>query len=70
MGGFGSAGDPLFWMHHCMVDYCWAKWNIELDNDNTNDSGWNSTSWGHFVDGNGNAVNITAGMTTLLSDVV
>src|SRR6202049_4798220 len=22
-GGFGSASDPLFWMHHCMVDYCW-----------------------------------------------
>lgn len=66
MGGFGSAADPVFWMHHCMVDYCWAKWNIELENDNTNDSGWNSTAWDHFVDGDGNPVNITAGLTTLL----
>lgn len=66
MGGFGSARDPLFWMHHCMVDYCWAKWNIELENDNTNDSGWNGTTWDHFVDGNGNAASITAGATTLM----
>jgi tyrosinase len=66
MGGFGSAGDPLFWMHHCMVDYCWAKWNIELENDNTNDPGWNGTSWDHFFDGNGDPASITAGATTLL----
>lgn len=66
MGGFGSASDPLFWAHHCMVDYCWAKWNLELDNDNTNNSAWLNTSWGHFVDENGNPVDITAGMTTLL----
>lgn len=66
MGGFGSAADPVFWTHHCMVDYCWAKWNIELENDNTNDAGWNGTAWNHFVDGDGNPVNITAGVTTLL----
>jgi tyrosinase len=66
MGGGGSARDPLFWMHHCMVDYCWAKWNIEMENDNTNDPAWNETSWNHFVDGNGNAASITAGATTLM----
>lgn len=66
MGGSGSANDPLFWMHHCMVDYCWAKWNIELGNDNTNDASWNSTSWNHFVDGDGNPTNMSAGITTLL----
>src|SRR6266702_2673684 len=26
MGTGGSALDPVFWTHHCMVDYCWAKW--------------------------------------------
>src|SRR6478609_3578655 len=46
-GGFGSAMDPIFWMHHCMVDYCWAKWNLEMDNDNTNDSTWFNTNWTH-----------------------
>lgn len=66
MGGFGSASDPLFWMHHCMVDYCWAKWNIELENDNTNDQSWNNTAWNHFVDGDGNPVNVTAGVTTIM----
>lgn len=62
----GSPLDPVFWAHHCMVDYCWAKWNIELGNDNTNDSGWANTSWDHFVDGKGNPLNVTAGATTIM----
>ncbi|MFN0139446.1 MAG: tyrosinase family protein [Pyrinomonadaceae bacterium] len=66
MGGGGSAGDPIFYGHHNMVDYCWAKWNIELGNSNTNDNAWNSTSWNHFVDGQGNPVEVTAGATTLM----
>lgn len=66
LGGTGSAMDPLFWMHHCMVDYCWAKWNIELENNNTNDSGWNGTTWDHFFDGNGDPASSTAGATTLM----
>lgn len=66
LGGFGSAFDPLFWMHHCMVDYCWAKWNIELENDNPNDLSWNETSWDHFFDRNGNPASTTAGLTTIM----
>ena len=62
----GSPLDPVFWAHHCMVDYSWAKWNIELENDNTNDAGWNGTSWNHFVDGQGNPTTMTAGITTLM----
>jgi tyrosinase len=58
--------DPIFWAHHCMVDYCWAKWNIELENDNTNDSAWTGTSWDHFVDDDGDPVSVTAGVTTLM----
>lgn len=65
-GGFGSAADPIFWAHHNMVDYCWWKWNSELGNNNTNDNAWNSTTWNHFVDGQGNAVEVTAGATTLM----
>jgi tyrosinase len=61
-----SPNDPIFWMHHCMVDYCWAKWNIELENDNPSDSGWNGTTWDHFVDGDGDPVEVTAGVTTLM----
>jgi tyrosinase len=62
----GSPLDPVFWAHHCMVDYCWAKWNIELGNDNTNDATWGNTSWNHFVDGNGNPTSVTAGLTTIM----
>lgn len=62
----GSPLDPVFWTHHCMADYCWAKWNIELDHDNPNDAAWNNTSWDHFVDENGNQVNVTAGITILM----
>ena len=62
----GSPLDPVFWAHHCMVDYCWAKWNIELENDNTNDSTWNDTSWEHFVNASGDPVDATAGITTLM----
>src|ERR1700687_1020883 len=62
----GSPLDPVFWAHHCMVDYCWAKWNIELQNDNTNDATWNGTSWDHFVDGQGNHTTIIAGIPTLM----
>jgi tyrosinase len=66
MGSAVSARDPVFWAHHCMVDYCWAKWNLELGNDNTNDPTWMNTSWDHFVNGNGDPVSVTAGATTLM----
>lgn len=62
----GSPLDPIFWAHHCMVDYCWAKWNLELGNDNTNDQAWIDTSWNHFVDADGNPVEVTAGATILM----
>ncbi len=65
MGTGGSAGDPLFWNHHCMVDYCWYKWNVDMGNDNPGDAGWTGTSWNHFVDASGNPATVTAGITTL-----
>ncbi|NJK42546.1 MAG: hypothetical protein HC937_02215 [Aquincola sp.] len=49
-----------------MVDYLWAKWNIELDHDNTNDPGWMSHDNSHFVDANGVATSTTAAITTLM----
>ncbi|MEP6569317.1 MAG: tyrosinase family protein [Acidobacteriota bacterium] len=65
-GGYASARDPLFWMHHCMVDYCWAKWNIEMGNNNTNDSTWLNHPNTHFVDADGNPNSMTAAVTILL----
>ena len=66
MSSGGSAIDPVFWMHHCMIDYCWNKWNIELGNDNPNDPTWIGESWNYFVNGTGGPVTISAGLTTLM----
>jgi tyrosinase len=66
MGTGGSALDPIFWTHHCMVDYCWAKWNIELGNNNTNDPTWVNHVNSHFVDTDGNPATATAESTTLM----
>ena len=66
MGTGGSPLDPIFWAHHCMVDYCWAKWNLELGNNNTNDPGWTNFSDTHFVDADGNPMSTTAAITTLM----
>jgi len=62
----GSALDPIFWMHHCMIDYCWAKWNLELANNNTNDTTWTNHVNSHFVDADGNPATDTAAITTLM----
>jgi len=66
LGSYASARDPLFWMHHCMIDYCWAKWNLELGNNNTNDAAWVNHDNSHFVDAAGAAASATAGVTTLM----
>lgn len=66
LGGFASAQDPLFWMHHCMIDYCWAKWNLELGNNNTNDPTWVNHPNSHFVDADSQVASATAGITTLM----
>lgn len=65
-GGFGSARDPIFYMHHCMVDYCWYKWNVDLGNDNTNDSTWLNANQIQFANADGNPASITAGVTILM----
>jgi tyrosinase len=66
MGGYGSAMDPLFWTHHCMVDYCWYKWNVDLGNQNPNDPAWVNQVNSHFVNADGNPSSATAGVTTLM----
>jgi tyrosinase len=66
MGAGGSAVDPIFWMHHCMVDYCWANWNIDRKFDNPSDSQWATKTWNSdFVDENGNQANAEAALCVL-----
>jgi len=65
MGAGGSALDPLFYTHHCMIDYCWYDWNVNRGFDNPNDSVWFNQKWTDFVDGSGNPVTDQAGLTIL-----
>ena len=66
LGQGDSPRDPLFWNHHCMIDYCWYKWNIEMGRDNTNDSAWMNHPNGDFIDGDGNPATATALATVLM----
>src|SRR5690606_33025735 len=68
-GVFGqgnSPEDPIFWPHHCMVDYCWYDWNVNRGFDNPNDNEWMNTSWNHFVDVDGNQAEVTVVGTLLM----
>ena len=66
MGTFNSPRDPVFWTHHNMVDCIWAKWNMDLGNDNTNDPAWlNHNFTGMFFDEDGNPVDIEVSTTLL-----
>ena len=66
MGAGNSPLDPIFWPHHCMVDYCWAKWNLELGNDNTNDATWLNHDNSHFFNTDNNPDSAKAVATVLM----
>ncbi|HEX6660343.1 MAG TPA: tyrosinase family protein [Sphingomicrobium sp.] len=66
LGQYDSPLDPLFYNHHCMIDYCWFKWNVEMGRQNTNDSTWLNHPNGQFVDANSNPATSTALATILM----
>lgn len=67
MGGFQSPRDPIFWMHHNMIERVWWDWNGVRGNANTNDPAWaNFSLGGMFVDRTGAVINnITVGLLNL-----
>jgi tyrosinase len=65
MSGFHSPLDPVFWCHHNMLDCLWNEWNVNRGNANTNEQPWWDMHFTEFVDQDGNAVDITAGLTVL-----
>ena len=65
MGAFLSPLDPIFWMHHNMLDCLWVDWNINLQNANTNDPSWTDFKLTDFVDENGNPVSLPVIETVL-----
>ena len=54
MGGFRSANDPIFMMHHGNIDRIWALWRV--DNSDTTDSLWLDMPFqDHFFNPDGSA---------------
>lgn len=67
MATYMSPLDPIFWLHHCMIDCMWWHWNADMGNPNTNDPNWSGFTFaGNFVDGSGNPVDIQVITTVLM----
>lgn len=67
MGSFQSPRDPVFWMHHNMIERIWWEWNGVLGNANTNDTAWTQMSLGGmFCDRAGAVIDgVTVGLLNL-----
>jgi tyrosinase len=70
MGRFMSPLDPIFWTHHCMLDFWWVDWNIDRKNNNPSDPAWNNLQFMDFVDENGNPTVDQAGFSVLFPFVL
>jgi tyrosinase len=65
MKTFMSPLDPIFWLHHNILDYFWYEWNSR-GNANTNDPTWTNFSLtGMFVDEDGNPIDYLVGALIL-----
>lgn len=65
MGLYTSPRDPIFWLHHCMIDCCWYDWNGVRGNPNPNDSAWTTYEFDEFYDAQGNATTVDVRTTFL-----
>lgn len=65
MRTFMSPLDPIFWLHHNILDYLWFDWNSR-GNANSNDPVYtNMTISGQMPDGQGNPVDYRVGTLVL-----
>jgi tyrosinase len=44
-----SPRDPIFWMHHNMIECVWVEWNVGRRNPNTNDPRWTNHAFTEFI---------------------
>lgn len=65
MGAFMSPLDPIFWLHHNMIERCWVDWNFDLDHPNTSDRAWLDREFTEFCDENGAPVQVTVAQSLL-----
>lgn len=67
MGSYMSPLDPVFWMHHNMVECLWVEWNLVRKNANPSASQWTGVQFtGNFCDTSGNPVDVSVGVTALM----
>lgn len=60
MASFLSPRDPIFWLHHNMIEYLWVVRNLERGHPNTNSSAWTDRAFdGQFVNSDGTPLNGT-----------
>jgi tyrosinase len=63
MGTFMSPLDPIFWLHHAMIERCWVNWNFDRGHANPSDPGWLGREFTEFCDENGDPVRVTVAET-------
>jgi len=63
MATFMSPLDPIFWLHHDMIERCWVEWNFDRGNANPDDPAWLDREFTEFCDENGNPVRVTVAET-------
>src|SRR5579875_1110269 len=61
-----SPRDPIFWLHHNMIEKCWVEWQFVCNYVNTNDNNWTSRHFTEFFDPDGNPVDVQVGIGQLL----
>jgi tyrosinase len=67
MGTYVSPLDPIFWMHHNMIECLWVEWNLVRQNANPSDAQWTGFQFtGNFFDTSGNSADIAVGTTLLM----
>jgi tyrosinase len=66
MGNFMSPLDPIFWLHHNMIERCWVDWNLVRYHDNTNDPAWTGRTFTEFCDEEGNPTTVAVAELLLL----
>lgn len=66
MGGYSSPLDPIFWLHHNMIEKCWVEWQFVRNNSNTSDPEWSDRHFTEFCDADGHPVDVTVGANVLL----
>ena len=65
MSSYTPPLDPIFWLHHNILDYFWFDWNSRGNANTSNPTYTNFSLGGMFVDGDGNPATYQVGALIL-----